>query len=383
MDMRSEISSQRLSELIGIIYDCAITPEKWRAAIEAIRLEFDFRGGGLYVLGLPGGRTALRYTAGIDDIADWISKYDSSTLLDLWGGPAKVSRYPLGEPILQSQATDSATWMQARYYTELLKPRGIIDNVAIGVARDPANIASVSFGRHESKGPIVEPELAGLRLLAPHIRRTITISSLFDLKTIEASTFSSTIESFAVGVVLVGEGLAIVHANVAAAKMLSAKDPILSRQGKLGLRHEVANGALEAALLQAVQDEAKLGQKGIAIPARREDCAPCVLHVLPLLRREARPGIMQSASAAIFVAPATSPARLPTDALVLLYDLTPAETRVFELICEGRTQAEIAAFLGVAPSTVKIHLLRVFEKTGCGRQLDLVKLADSFTLPLW
>jgi DNA-binding CsgD family transcriptional regulator len=273
--------------------------------------------------------------------------------------------------------------MHARYYAEWLKPRGIIDNVAILVARDQAMTGTLAFGRHESAGEIGEAEVAGLRLLAPHIRRAVTISDLLDLKTIEASTFSSTIESFAVGVVLVGEGLAIVHANVAAAKMLSAKDPILSRQGKLGLRHEVANGALEAALLQAVQDEAKLGQKGIAIPARREDCAPCVLHVLPLLRREARPGIMQSASAAIFVAPATSPARLPTDALVLLYDLTPAETRVFELICEGRTQAEIAAFLGVAPSTVKTHLLRVFEKTGCGRQVDLVKLADSFTLPLW
>jgi len=92
---------------------------------------------------------------------------------------------------------------------------------------------------------------------------------------------------------------------------------------------------------------------------------------------------MQSAAAAIFIAPANSPPRLPTDALVLLYNLTPAETRVFELICEGRTQAEIATFLGVAPSTVKTHLLRVFDKTGCRRQTELVKLAASFTVPLW
>ncbi len=382
--MRSEISPERLSELIGAIYDCVITPEKWSATIDAIRIEFDFKGGGFYVCALPSGSTRLQFTAGIEATAvDRIASYDSAALIEFWGGPARANQYPLGEPIIHSQAVDSATNMNARYYTEWLKPRGIIDNVAIGVARGPAIMGTLAFGRHKSAGLVGERELAGLRLLAPHIRRAVTISDLFNLKAVEASTFSSAIESFAAGVVLVGEDLAIVHANAAAVKMLSAKDPILSRQGKLGLRHQVTSGALEAALLQAVRDETKLGQKGIAIPARREDGAPCVLHVLPLARGEIRPGLMQSAAAAIFVAPAASPPRLPADALVLLYDLTPAETRVFELICEGRTQAVIATFLGVASSTVKTHLLRVFEKTGCGRQADLVRLAASFTLPLW
>jgi DNA-binding CsgD family transcriptional regulator len=105
--------------------------------------------------------------------------------------------------------------------------------------------------------------------------------------------------------------------------------------------------------------------------------------VLPLRRGEIRPGLVQRAAAALFIAPTASAPRLPTDALVLLYDLTPAEARIFELICDGRTQADIAALLGIAPSTVKTHLLRVFEKIGCRRQVDLVKLAASFSLPLW
>jgi DNA-binding CsgD family transcriptional regulator len=77
-----------------------------------------------------------------------------------------------------------------------------------------------------------------------------------------------------------------------------------------------------------------------------------------------------------------SPPALPGDALALLYDLTPAELRVFELIATGTTQPEIAHRLGIAPSTVKTHLLRVFAKTGCGRQADLIKLAASMALPL-
>ena len=72
---------------------------------------------------------------------------------------------------------------------------------------------------------------------------------------------------------------------------------------------------------------------------------------------------------------------MPADALALLYDLSPAETRVFELVCAAKRPAEIAGELGVAGSTVKSHLLRVFEKTGCRRQVDLVKLAASLSGP--
>jgi hypothetical protein len=57
MNMRPEISPERLSELIGAIYDCVITPEKWRATIDAIRLEFDFKGGGFYLCAFPSGST--------------------------------------------------------------------------------------------------------------------------------------------------------------------------------------------------------------------------------------------------------------------------------------------------------------------------------------
>lgn len=52
------------------------------------------------------------------------------------------------------------------------------------------------------------------------------------------------------------------------------------------------------------------------------------------------------------------------------------------MIAEGRTPLEIATTLSIARSTVKTHLLRVFDKTGCSRQAALVKLAASLSLPV-
>jgi len=43
---------------------------------------------------------------------------------------------------------------------------------------------------------------------------------------------------------------------------------------------------------------------------------------------------------------------------------------------------EVAAALGVAATTIKTHLGRLFAKTGVARQADLVKLVAGFSTPL-
>jgi DNA-binding CsgD family transcriptional regulator len=43
---------------------------------------------------------------------------------------------------------------------------------------------------------------------------------------------------------------------------------------------------------------------------------------------------------------------------------------------------EVAAALGVAATTIKTHLNRLFDKTGACRQADLVKLVAGFSTPL-
>lgn len=44
--------------------------------------------------------------------------------------------------------------------------------------------------------------------------------------------------------------------------------------------------------------------------------------------------------------------------------LTPREAEVAELLCCGRTNADIADFLQIGVSTVKTHLIHIFDKTG-------------------
>ena len=61
-------------------------------------------------------------------------------------------------------------------------------------------------------------------------------------------------------------------------------------------------------------------------------------------------------------------------ALAQSYGLTPAEIRISRALTEGSNLTQIAADLGVSRSTVAFHMRNIFQKTGTGRQAELVAL---------
>jgi DNA-binding CsgD family transcriptional regulator len=64
------------------------------------------------------------------------------------------------------------------------------------------------------------------------------------------------------------------------------------------------------------------------------------------------------------------------------FGLTLSELRVMNAIVHIGGVPETAEELGVAETTVKTHLHRVFSKTGTSRQADLVRLVAGFASPL-
>lgn len=54
--------------------------------------------------------------------------------------------------------------------------------------------------------------------------------------------------------------------------------------------------------------------------------------------------------------------------------LTPAENRLLRCLIEGLALSEAALRLGVARTTARTHLQRIFDKTGVRRQTDLQRM---------
>src|SRR5688572_25160238 len=134
------ISAGRLSTLIGAIYDCAVAPDRWETTLQSIRTELSFATAVLAVNPLPAGDLTIFATSGI--APEWLRRmwgYSEATL-ELWGGPDRISQYPLDEPIIQSQATDRATWNDNPWIVDWGYPQGLWDAASFAFARDPTMV---------------------------------------------------------------------------------------------------------------------------------------------------------------------------------------------------------------------------------------------------
>lgn len=362
-------------DLIAAVYDAVIEPARWHDALDAVRGRFNFYNAMMSVISLPSGGALINLSVNVPEpFSEVMSPDYIEDIVRLWGGPERLSQMPLEEPIVLSEYADTSLWPSSRYYNDFAKPQGIFDLVAIALARDSTMIGNIGFGRHESAGRPGQMERDGFRRLAPHLRRAALISGILGLSQQRATTFETALDSTRSGVILVDAGMRIVHANAAAQSMLANGDPVRDRLGRLELRFEMLPGQLKSAVA-ASESDAGIGRRGIGIPTRRQDGSPLIIHVMPLEQRSIRGGLPSNASAAVFISDGSGGIAPMHDALGLLFGLTPAEARVFELTVDGLENEAVAATLGVAISTVKTHLLRVFDKTGAHSRADLVRLA--------
>jgi DNA-binding CsgD family transcriptional regulator len=75
----------------------------------------------------------------------------------------------------------------------------------------------------------------------------------------------------------------------------------------------------------------------------------------------------------------TAPAPQPTEPPELA-QLTARERELVTLVARGCTDAQIAAQLYISIRTVRSHLDRIRDKTGCRRRADLTRMALSAEL---
>jgi DNA-binding CsgD family transcriptional regulator len=119
------------------------------------------------------------------------------------------------------------------------------------------------------------------------------------------------------------------------------------------------------------------------VPLIGKDGERYIAHALPLTSgARRRAGVVNTAAAALFVRKATLAVPSAPQAIGSAFKLTPTELRVLMAIVEVGGVPDVAAAFGIADTTVRTHVTRLFEKTGTSRQADLVKLVAGYTTPL-
>jgi DNA-binding CsgD family transcriptional regulator/PAS domain-containing protein len=374
------LSHQRLSALIGMIYDCAIEPERWPATLAEVCQAIRCISGIILLVDLAQSRHKFAHSWGLT--ADWANQYlaYSDTLTGFYSR-AFSRQYKLdGEPLIMSRLVEQTGASGMRVYADLTKAYGVIDIMQTVVLREERRIAILTASRHEDTGVLKDEEVAIMRLLVPHVRRAVKIIDILDAKNIEAHTLAATLDTFIAGAVVVGKEGRILHVNDAARRMLSVRRPIAAVDGVLTVRDTAANEELSTAIRLAQGNEADIGSAGISVPLRNEE--PSVAHVLPLAHGDLRTRLVPQATAAVFITQVNGAPPRDMGGIARQFDLTAAETRLLEQLAADATLAEAAKTLGISHETARTHLAHIFSKSGVSRQVDLLALVNRLAPPV-
>jgi DNA-binding CsgD family transcriptional regulator len=368
---------QYLSDLIGNVYDAAVDPSLWESALERGACFVGGCGAGLFCKdnGVP--HLVIPHSVGFQrpvPVALYRQLY-----------PAAEGHY-LGDlevPIAATDLMPFADYARTGFYRQWAEPQGFVDFLSAVVERTAISTAIFGVFRHQRDGFVDDQARRHIRLIAPHIRRALLIGRMFEFKAAEVATFVDTFDGLAAGMFLVDATARLIHANAAGNAILDASDILSSVSGRLVAGDAQVDRALREVFAAAGQGDAALGVKGIAVPLIGKDGERYVAHALPLTSgARRRAGVVYTAAAALFVRRASLAVPSAPQAIGSAFRLTPTELRVLLAIVEVGGIPEVATAFGVADTTIRTHVSRLFEKTGTSRQADLVKLVAGYATPL-
>ncbi|WP_280821842.1 helix-turn-helix transcriptional regulator [Pseudaminobacter soli (ex Li et al. 2025)] len=315
----------------------------------------------------------------IDRSVGWMPEWRERRDRHLTEIHARVSEWlavapSLDAPFIASRHLPADNAVVSPYAKDVLVPLGIADVMHLFLMQTPTHVSELVIMHHQRYGVATEREIELAALLLPHLRRAVTISQVLEAKTIEHRRLADALDALSCGVVLTDKRGTVLHPNRAAEQMLCPGGPLQSDGGVLRARHPAAARELRAAILHAAEDETAIGATGLAVRLTASDDQPMLAHVLPMAGSDRRREMHPDAVAAIFVGQPPDE-REAAKALATAFQLTHAETRFLANLLSGKTLAEVATHLDIAPSTAKTHLGNVFAKTGTCRQADLMRLA--------
>lgn len=377
----SKLTEEDLSDLIGEIYDCVLDPARWETTLDRLRGLLNCANCSLAIHDVRQNLIRARYIVGIDPY--WIGRIQEFTVdaMELMLAVPDLMSRPLDDPFVGRRDVSDEVWRSNRYYQEWGVPQGIVDIIALHMMRGPGHFAELGLGRHKSHGFITEREVRLMRLLAPHLRRAVTISNIIDMKSIEVQALGNALDLVPAAVVLVAENAEILHTNLLASRMIEKGSPIRSAGGRLSVCNSETAARLRQVISSAVRNESQIGDAGIGMALLGNDGHHATANVLPIAAGELRTRLVPNGAAAVFVASDENQPAFNLQPVAEAFGLSQAETRVLQRVMLGETLAEAALALGVSQNTVRTHISRIFSKTQTQRQASLIALVQRLIPP--
>jgi DNA-binding CsgD family transcriptional regulator len=301
-------------------------------------------------------------------------KVDPSTVRQFFG--------EIGQELSTEDLMSYDEFLDTRFSAEWARPQHLADALSIVLDKSGSHVMLFTVFRDADDGLVDAGARRRMGMLAPHLQRASLVTRAVAASSARAAALADTLDAVGAGIFLLDRNGTVVHANITGRSMLSSGQLFQARSERLALVEARSDRILAATLagFAAGVGTERDGRTAILILDRHGGSH--IAHFLPLGAGTRASGLPPGATLAVFVRPASFGGVSAPEALARAYRLTPTELRVLLAVVDGGGVSNVADTLGVAESTVKFHLRRLFEKTGARRQSELVRIAAGFSAPL-
>jgi DNA-binding CsgD family transcriptional regulator/PAS domain-containing protein len=378
-DKQMRNPDQRNEQLIEQLYEGILTEDGWRRALEGI-VEITGSGTVNTIMFKPQTQTAC--------IAEFVG-YDSETMAAYGAYYHQIDEalpfapiVPLGHWYHDERDIGQERMRRSEYYQDFALRHDLSTTISNHLLAIDGMDAYITLYRRPGQPNYTDADLrAYSQTFIPHVQRAARLRIELDRATGGANLSALALDRLPMAVLVLDEQARILQTNTQAQTLMRRAPQLAVQHGRLqpqGMKPGEFDHLLQTAC----------GRHGPAVAggARPHSPAPhprggrqkhtlqCLVLPLPVPASALNPWARPLALVLLREFDPLHSAQPQPQLLRQLFDLTPAESKVAQALCQGDTPTQLAGRLGISIHTVRSHLSVIFAKTGTVRQADLVRL---------
>jgi len=266
-----------------------------------------------------------------------------------------------------SEVVSQAEWTRSTLYNEFLRPNRLelMHSVFLS-GRNETGMGCFALHRESHQTPFSNFAVAGLNRVAPHFGRMLALKAKLQRLQLTEQMSQLALDALPQALfVVTTNGQILIH-NHSAEMHLRNGALVRQRDGRLEIECRNAD-QLRAAIAAATAAD---GTMSSCVLLESAGGARLVASVIPRSVQGVRCAMLWLQELGDRLPPVSRQ-------LSLLFDLTPAEAAVAELLAEGRSPAEIAAVRATSTETVRSQIKSLSGKMECRRMSEGVAAVRS------